>query len=287
MGLFSKLSQYGLGHLSEEKIIEEKTPEKVLSEPEPVKTPEEIEKEIVFEKKIKCPVCDLMFPVLKFRPGKIKLIGSDTDLRPKYENADPLKYDAIVCTNCGYAGLSRYFDKISTRQRKAVKEQIYSNFKGITHPEDMYSYDDAIARYELALASSVVKQAKNSERAYTALKYAWILRGKREKMGADKSRLDEIKALYFEELEALQVAYDGLTIALSKEDAPIAGMDSETVVYILADIARRLKKYDGALRLVGSLIVKPGINARLKDKALDVKAMILEEKKKADAKEEA
>ena len=286
MGIFSRLSKFGLGNLSEKEIIEDKKPEKVVREPKPEKSPEEIEKEIVFEKKIKCPVCDLMFPVLKFRPGKVKLIGSDTDLRPKYENADPLKYDAVVCLNCGYAGLSRYFDKITTRQIKDIKEQIYSNFKGIDHPDFMYSYDDAIARYELALASSVVKQARNSERAYTALKYAWILRGKRESIGADKSRIDEIKDLYMQELEGLQVAYDGFTLALAKETAPIAGMDGDTIVYILADLARRLKKYDDASRLLGNLIVKPGINQRLKDKALDVKALIVEEKKKINAKDD-
>ena len=135
MGILSGLSKFGLGGLSEKKIIEDKKQEKVVREPEPEKTPEEIEKEIVFEKKIKCPVCDLLFPVLKFRPGKVKLIGTDTDLRPKYENADPLKYDAMVCTNCGYAGLSRYFDKVTTKQVREIKEQIYKNFKGIDHPK--------------------------------------------------------------------------------------------------------------------------------------------------------
>lgn len=286
MGIFSGLSKFGLGGLSDKKIIEDKPPEKAVREPVPEKTPEEVEKDSVFEKKMKCPVCDLMFPMLKFRPGKVKLMGSDTDLRPKYEKADPLKYDAIVCTNCGYAGLSRYFEKVTGKQIKEIKEQIYSNFKGIHHPEDMYTYDDAIARYELALASSVVKNAKNSERAYTALKYAWVIRGKRESIGADKSRVDEIKELYLAELDGLQVAYEGFTLALAKETTPICGMDGDTVMYILADLARRLKKYDEAARLVGTLIVRQGLNPRLKDKVVDLKAMIVEEKKKLNAKEE-
>ena len=53
MGIFSRLSKFGLGNLSEKEIIEDKKPEKVVREPKPEKSPEEIEKEIVFEKKIK------------------------------------------------------------------------------------------------------------------------------------------------------------------------------------------------------------------------------------------
>lgn len=44
------------------------------------------------------------------RAGKTRLIGSDSDLRPKYSGIDAIKYDAIVCPYCGYASLSRFLE---------------------------------------------------------------------------------------------------------------------------------------------------------------------------------
>ncbi len=281
MGLLSGLSGLGLGKMEEVNIIEDKKNEKKSDEPVVEKTPEQLEKEAVFERVLTCPVCDLEFKTQSIRPGKAKLAGSDSDLRPRYEKIDPIKYDAIACNNCGYAGLTKYFPSLSSRQLKAVKEQIVPNFKGFdTHP-GIYSYDDAIMRYKLALVTSVVKQAKNSERAYTALKLAWVLRGKREGLEQKNGSPREIDTLKSDELEALQVAYDGFTIALSKETAPIANMDENTVMYLLAELAHRLKKYDEASRLCGLVLTNKSTQPRLKERAYDLKEILKEEIKRA------
>ena len=46
------------------------------------------------------------------------------------------------------------------------------SFKKIT-------YEDALTRYKLALLNAVVRQGKNSEKAFICLKTAWLLRGMR------------------------------------------------------------------------------------------------------------
>ena len=116
MGLLSGLKDLGLGDLENATIIEDKKQEKKSNEPVVEKTPEELEAEAVFDRTVTCPVCDMQFKSKVMRPGKAKLEGTDTDLRPRYEKMDPLKYDAIACPNCGYGGLTKYFPHLSSRQ---------------------------------------------------------------------------------------------------------------------------------------------------------------------------
>ena len=117
----------------------------------------------------------LVYQLVIIKTGKIKLISADTDLRPKYQNVDSLKYDAVVCPHCGYSALNRFFNYMTSTQAKLIREQISASFKGINEECDEYTYDDAIARHKLALVNTIVKKSKISERAYTCLKKGRII----------------------------------------------------------------------------------------------------------------
>lgn len=281
MGIFSDMDRFGLGGYSDIDVIEKNSLSGVKSQGKddvvPEKTPEEKEKEALFSKHYTCPVCDLTFTVKCVKAGKVKLSGKDTDLRPIYEDMDPLKYDAITCDKCGYSALTRYFGKLSTMQIMDIQKEIGSKFSGIDNHLEIYSYDDAIIRHKLALLTSVVKKAKNSERAYTSMKLAWVLRGKRLSL---KPGSPEIKALYKEEMECISNAYDGYMQAISRELFPIAGMDELTLQYLMADMARKLKKYNEAARLIANVLTSKSASARLKDQALTLKELIKDDMKR-------
>lgn len=278
MGLFSGMDKFGLGKYKEtSNIIEDKKEVSVSkAETAPIveRTLEEREAEVLFDKRFTCPVCDMAFSTKCVRAGKIKIMDKDVDLRPIYEFMDPLKYDVITCDKCGYSSLSRYFGKLSTRQMKTIKEQVGMSFRGIDSDMEIFSYDDSIARYKLALICSMVKQAKNSERAYTCLKLAWVIRGKRLTLD---SKSEEFVSLYKDEMECITNAYEGFKRAFSSEQLPIAGMDESTLKYIMSDMARRLKKYDEAAKLLGDVITSKTTNSRLKEEALKLKELIKEE----------
>lgn len=278
MGIFSGLGKFGLGNFEDTKVIDNKTSitRQQIDQIAP-KVEEKKEEDVLFDKHYVCPVCDLGFTSKCIKAGKLKVSGKDTDLRPLYDWVDPIKYDVISCDKCGYSSLTRFFGKLSTRQMKEIKEKIGDNFGGLNYSSDVYSYDDAIERYKLALLSTVVKNAKNSERAYTCLRMAWVIRGKRISVG---SKSEEYKQLYFDELDCLKNAYDGFILAISNEPFPIAGMDENTLKYILADIARKLKKYDESVKLLGDVITSKTTNKRLKDEALKLKELIKDELKK-------
>lgn len=275
--LFSGLEAFGLGDLKKMDIYEGENKEKAEGDANAAKQEkkEVDESEVLFDKRYTCPVCDNEFVSKMIRSNKVKAVSQDTDLRSKYQPADALKYDALMCPNCGYAALSRFFNFMLPAQAKMIKENISENFKGIEIKGDFYTYDEAIARHQLALACAVVKKAKNSEKAYTCLKLAWLFRGKAENLPKDTENYDEvIKELQEEELELLNNAYEGFTSAYSTEDFPMCGMDETTMNYLMAELARRTKRYDEAKRLITKVLTSRNANERIKNKARDIKDLI-------------
>ena len=82
--------------------------------------------------------------------------------------------------------------------------------------------------------------------------------------------------MYMDERECLKNAYEGFLKAISSETFPIAGMDENTLQYLLADLARRLGKNEDALRLLSMVITSRSASSRMKDEALKLKDMIRE-----------
>lgn len=276
MGLFSGMEKFGLGKYKDAHIIEEEKND----EEEKVKAkPKLTEEDCLFEKHFTCPVCDYPFSTKFVRAGKLKLSGKDTDMRPIYEVMDPLKYDVITCDKCGYSSLIKYFGKLSTRQMRDIRDEVGNNFSGIDNTMSVYSYEDALARYKLALVCAMVKKAKNSELGYICLRTSWIYRGMIESLPEEEK--DKANQLYLEELECVENAYETFNKALSNEALPIAGMDENTLKYLLAELARKLKKYDEAARMIGSVITSRSTGDRLKNQALTLKDQIKEEMKAA------
>jgi len=235
----------------------------------------DFEAEILYDKSMSCPCCYEEFTAKTVRTGKVKSMEADSDLRPRYEKVDVLKYDAIVCPKCGYASLSKYFPVVTDGQKKLIREQISKSFTGIENDMDKYTYDDAIIRHKLALFNMVVKKGRSSEKAFTCLKLAWLYRGKAEEMVQNKSQ-ENVSEVIKEELANLKNAYEGFATAFSNEAFPICGMDQATLMYLLAEIARRLDQKDVAKRWISKVIGMRGVNRRIIDKAVDMKHLLFD-----------
>lgn len=267
--IFAGLESFGLNNVEKVEVFEDNTPKK---DGEASGQKKEItEEDLVFDKSYTCPVCDNEFKSKMVRTGKVRLSGADTDLRPRYQGVDSLKYDAILCPKCGYAALNRYFNFVMTNQAKSIKEKISATFKAPPEDGKIYSYDDAITKHKMALLNTVVKNGKSSERAYTCLKLAWLFRGKREELMQGEYDKEQVKELMEEEKELLSNAFEGFEVAFGKEDFPMCGMDQHTMLYLLAELARRTGREDAAKRYVSKVLVAKDAPKRIKDKAFDLK----------------
>ena len=272
MGLLSGLEKFGLGKqqeavtgISAGSDKEEKKVEKKKEEPK--------ETDYLIQKNFVCPVCSRKFTAISVRGTKLRRMDPDMDLRPRYENVDVLKFDTIVCQNCGYAAMGSYFEPITPNQIKRLKEQIMVNFKPVSMGEkETYTYEEAIERYNLCLLSAMVKNVRLSEKAYICLKTAWLYRDlvaeEKKKEDVPKEKIEEHKkqfdAFYKE-------AYDGFTKAISTEHPPLCGMNTTTVEYLLANMATYFGDITTAYRFVSSLLQSKATNPRMKDRCLDLK----------------
>lgn len=274
MSILSGLGKLGLSTLEDADVFaEDKKEEKAAASAQEAKKPEITD--YVFYKGFECPVCYEKFNNATMKGGKVKMVGQDSDLRPRYEPIDPMKYDVVVCPKCGYAALTRYFDKITPPQGKLVKENISKSFRGIKSVLNI-TYDDAIERYQLALGNAIVKKGKASEKAYICLKMAWIVRGKIECIDPDDPDYDtQVAELKQDEMELLKNAFDGFIAARQSESFPMCGMDETTIDYILSVTGIKLDKMDIAQKLISGILINPSANPRIKDKTRELKEQIL------------
>lgn len=269
--IFSGLEKLGFQNTKEIKLFEEEKKNKIKSVRE---KQQKMIKDILYDRKLICPVCGEDINIRSVKAGKAKLLSSDLDLRPKYDIITPYLYDVILCNCCGYAALSRFFSKITRTQASWIKNQISTAYKGRFYPEE-YTFEMAIERYKLALLNSVVKKAKDSEKAYICLKLAWLYRSVSEEImtndNYDKQKLKENNDY---ERAFVEKAYVGFVSAYEKESFPVCGMNEITVTYLIGELSRRLGKNDESLRWISKVIISKNANDRLKNKARDVKDLI-------------
>lgn len=243
------------------------------------------ETDFLLLKSVRCPICDGVFRTPVIKTGRAKRKEPDLDLRPRFEIIDTNKYDIASCPKCGFTAMHRYFGHLAPVQVKLIREGVLAKFKtppakAVTELE-VISYDTAIDLYKIALYTSVVKKGKNSEKAYTCLKIAWLLRGKMEELSLDAEKnKDAIAACQKDYDTFYQQAFDGFVKAMASETYPMAGMDQSTMDLLVAALAYNLGQYEYSARFVSQLIVSHTAPSNVKNRAHDLKEKIVAKLKK-------
>lgn len=278
MNLLSGLEKFGLKAEDTTNLFEEEKKATAAADAAKKETVLD-ENNFLLDKAIRCTVCDKVFKAKMIKSGRLKRLESDRDLRPRYDGIDTLKYSVISCPYCGYTAINRYFEHLSSMQVKMIKEQVCSKFKpdGSVEPT-LIDYDTAIERYKLSLFNTIVKKGKTSEKAYTCLNLAWLLRGKAETLAPSAEQ--EIKECKEQEEAFYAQAFEGLTKAVSTETYPICGMDECTMDYLLATMAYHYKKYDVASKCIARIMQSVAASKKMKDRAYELKEQIVAEIKK-------
>lgn len=212
----------------------------------------------LYDKNYECPVCQNIFTAKAIRTGKNQVTSIDQDLYAHYSVVNPLLYDVISCPHCGYTALSKIFGTLLPTQIEWIKDQMVSKYK--KRPFGAYtSLRDAITKYQLALACTIIKKGKIGEQSYLCLHIAWLYRD-----------LNDTKS---EEIY-LKKALDGFKKALETENFPIFSLDALTTTYIISAIAYQLKEYATAKSYLSEVLFSS--TGQLKNRALDLKQLIHE-----------
>lgn len=274
--LLSGLDALGLGDLKDMQLYE-KPEEKGAGEGAAAKQEKvQQEQDFLFDKTYTCPICGKTFKSHTVKAGKVKMNGTDTDLRPRYDQLDMIKYEVVACPHCGYAALLRYFQYLIATQKKAIIEKICASYKPRSDETEFYTYEAALERFKLALVNAIVKGAKSSEKAYICLKTAWLLRGQAESLDPKTPGYQEkVTAIHAQEKDFLKNALEGFMTARQTEEYPMCGMDEATIDYLIAAIAMGFEQYEVTSRLLSSILTSSAANPRMKDKARDLRDTVL------------
>ena len=160
-----------------------------------------------------------------------------------------------MCPHCGYAASLRLFGHHTAKQRQAVRDNVSSRFTAKEPETETYSYERAVKRCKMAMLTEMVTGGKISESAYLCLKLAWIYRGEIQEAKANGAAQERISMYERYEKEYLEDAYRGFKQARETEYPPIAGMDENTITYLLTSIGIHCGKTDEARRYGSALLL--------------------------------
>ncbi len=223
----------------------------------------------LYDRTVVCPICGETFKTPSVKSSAYKTNGKESDFYINYTLINPYFYDVWLCNVCGYAAMKSDFDKITQAERKLILQNITPQWSGRKYP-DIRDENHAIERYKLSLLNYIVRKSKNSTKAITCLKIAWMYRLKPE---------EKFRPL---ELKFIEEALTGFKETYYNEAFPIYGMDKYATMYLIGELYHRLNDYDNALIWLSNVITTPGVKVSLKELARDQKDIISIKKKQQE-----
>lgn len=216
------------------------------------------QKLLLYNKKITCPVCNIVFNAKSIKKSSYRILKKDSDFFIRYSIINPYFYDVWVCNNCGYASIRSDFKNLNDFDADVIRTKISPKWHSKIYPE-VYDLDLAIQRYKLSLLNYDIINARSSKKATNLLKLAWMFRLK----GNEK-----------DELEYLNHALENFRNAYYNENLPIAGMDIFTTMYLIGELCRRTHKEDESLVWLGQVLTSPTAPQKIKNMARNQKDLI-------------
>lgn len=193
-----------------------------------------------YEKKVECLHCKKSFSTMKVRSKFIKVSATDTDFMPVYAEGDipAMYYNVFVCEHCGFSfteDFSRYFAPGTSEeiQSQITDKWVHHDFKGER------TVFQAIQVYKLALICADIKKEKHVAKAGLALRLAWFYRSLRNE-GQEQRFLEIARNQYME--------------SFSTEDYASTQMSATRIMYLVAELSRRVNDMENATRFFSKVI---------------------------------
>ncbi|RDI41469.1 DUF2225 domain-containing protein [Falsibacillus pallidus] len=195
-----------------------------------------------FERKLECPLCKHSFKTTKIRSRFIKIERHDSDFCPVYndESVNPLLYNVHVCPSCGYS----YTDEFQTFFVPLIREELEEKVAKHWTPQDFggkRTIAKAVNAYKLAIYCGMIRREKKVTIAGLYLRIAWLYR--LASMHAEEARFMKLSALEYSE-------------SYSNDDFSGTQMSEVRILYMIAELQRRLGNRDAAVLYFSKIIEK-------------------------------
>ena len=231
--------------------------------------------EYLLDKKHKCPVCKKEFTCKIVKSGKIRMGGTDMDLRPKYISIDTMKYRVIECPSCGFADMDNTFDTVSEKEAIALLDKRIRFDVDYPFLEGVRNYPEAYRIYKAAIRSDLIRNAKKSKRAYTALCTAWLLRGWRETMEECGVEIEaDAPMSKNEENKLIKYVIKNFREAEQTESFPLNGITEPTYDYLMAALSYNMNELKDAETYVMRALRSKELKSTIRTQAEDLRDII-------------
>lgn len=193
-----------------------------------------------YDKKTICMNCDHRFETTKIRSRFVRISSQDTDFKPIYvdEEINPMFYNVSVCPQCGFAFTDDTSPYFPPGAKDTIQQTITAKWNGRSFGS-LRNIDEAIETYKLAYLSATVKKEKSISLAGLTLRIAWLYRTKEQ---------------FDEEMRFLMIARNMYDTAYSEGDYVGTQMSETRVMYLIAELSRRLGEEEQAVRSFSRVI---------------------------------
>ncbi|PLV56699.1 DUF2225 domain-containing protein [Thermotoga sp. SG1] len=130
-----------------------------------------------WEKEFTCPFCEHRFRKKMVFYDAVKIKSRDIDLKPVFEDVNPLLYEVVTCPNCYFSAFDKDFETIKIKGEETEKrlKELLEEAKKKIKLKNEETHAEAIKRYALSgIVYSVLNQRKKVAISY--LKIAWLFR---------------------------------------------------------------------------------------------------------------
>lgn len=195
-----------------------------------------------YQKELECIHCKKKFKSTKIRSKFIKVESHDTDFQPLYQNNEinPLLYNVFVCEHCGFSFTDDFSKYFAPAMKDAIKEKISNHWTARSYGGER-SFQEGIIAYKLAILCASLKKEKFVSIAGLALRVAWLYR-----LLEDKE----------EENRFLEIARDRYVDSYSNEDYSGSKMSEIRILYLIAELSRRIGEREYATRYFSMVLEK-------------------------------
>lgn len=193
----------------------------------------------LYNSKTKCPACDAKIEFTKVRVRSVRLLRQDTDFCPYYEGENPILYEAVVCSECGYGSHVTTFENISRYEKDKVLARITSKWNKRSFTGER-TLDQALEAYKIVYLNLYERESPKSEIAKICLRIAWLYRYKKETENEKKF---------------LEHALNQYKIAYHDEDLSQGKFDEYTCMFIIGELCMRLGYYEESTQWFSRLIM--------------------------------
>ena len=171
---------------------------------------------------------------MKIRTRFVRTASHESDFKPIYSNlqANPLYYNIAVCPICGFSFTEEFSPYFPPGTQDEIHNRITVKWSGRSFGSER-NEDEAIETYKLAYLSAMYKREKAITIAGLLLRIAWLYR--------DKKYTEE-------ELRFLAMAKNNYINCYSEGDYIGTQMSELRVLYLIAELARRLGDNKEAVR---------------------------------------